>query len=96
MVSVRNGRRRTGGHGLEGPRRGQRACDTDSTVPFPEFLIAVLIAAGVSVATFRHADRNGSVHATAWGVGAFLAAGVVVPLYVIRLWLRKRRPPAGQ
>ena len=25
-----------------------------------------------------HADRNGSRHATAWGVGAFLAAGIVL------------------
>ena len=44
-------------------------------MPFPEFLIAVTIAAGISMATFAHADRNGSTHATAWGVGAFLAAG---------------------
>jgi hypothetical protein len=60
-------------------------------VPFPDFLIAVTIAACISLATFRHADRAGSPHATAWGVGAFLAAGVVVPVYVIRVVLRKRR-----
>lgn len=60
-------------------------------MPLPEFLIAIAIAIGASLATFAHADRNGSTHATAWGVGAFLAAGVVVPLYVVRLWLRKRR-----
>ena len=41
--------------------------------------------------TFAHADRNGSSHATAWGVGAFLLAGVVVPVYFVRYWLRKRR-----
>jgi hypothetical protein len=60
-------------------------------VPFPEFLIAVLIAAGISLATFRHADKHGSTHATAWGIGAFLAAGIVVPVYVVQVWLRKRR-----
>ena len=60
-------------------------------MPFAEFLIAVMIAAGISLATFAHADRNGNAHATAWGVGAFLAAGIVVPVYVVRVWLRKRR-----
>ena len=61
-------------------------------MPFYEFLIAITIAAGISMATFAHADRNGSTHATAWGVGAFLAAGVVVPIYIVRVWVRKRRP----
>jgi hypothetical protein len=61
-------------------------------VPFYEFLIAVTIAAGISLATFAHADRNGNSHATAWGVGAFLAAGVVVPIYIVQVWLRRRRP----
>lgn len=57
---------------------------------FPQLLIAVTIAGAISMATFAHADRHGSSHATAWGVGAFLAAGVVVPVYFIRYWLRKR------
>lgn len=60
----------------------------------PEFLIAITIASGISLATFAHADRNGNSHATAWGVGAFLAAGVVVPIYLVRVWLRKRRTGA--
>ncbi|MEO5634639.1 hypothetical protein [Gaiella sp.] len=59
-----------------------------------EFLIAVAIAAGISMLTFRHADKHGSTHATAWGIGAFLAAGVVLPVYFLRYWLRKRRPTA--
>ena len=62
------------------------------TMPITEFLIAVAIAAGISMATFAHADRHGSTHATAWGVGAFLAAGIVVPIYVVRVWLRRRSP----
>ena len=57
-----------------------------------EFFLAIAIAAGISLLTFRHADRHGSTHATAWGIGAFLLAGVVVPAYAIRFWLRKRRP----
>jgi hypothetical protein len=61
-------------------------------VPFYEFLIAVTIAAGISMATFAHADRHGNPHATAWGIGAFLAAGIVVPIYVVQAWRRKRRP----
>jgi len=61
---------------------------------FPQLLIAVTIAGAISMGTFAHADRHGSTHATAWGVGAFLAAGVVVPVYFIRYWLRKRRPGA--
>jgi hypothetical protein len=60
-------------------------------VPLPEFLIAVFIASGISLATFAHADRHGSTHATAWGIGAFLAAGVVVPVYMARVWFRRRR-----
>ena len=60
----------------------------------PEFLFAIAIAAGISMAMFRHADKHGSTHATAWGLGAFLAAGVVVPIYIVRVWLRKRRPAA--
>jgi hypothetical protein len=60
-------------------------------VPVAQFLIAVSIAAAISMGTFAHADRHGSSHATAWGIGAFLAAGVVVPVYFIRYWLRGRR-----
>jgi hypothetical protein len=57
-----------------------------------EFLVAIAVAAGISLLTFRHADRHGSTHATAWGIGAFLLAGVIVPVYAIQFWLRKRRP----
>lgn len=91
-MSVPNGYRRAGRHSLKrtGPAM-QPTCDTGRTLPLPEFLIAIAIAAGISMATFSHADKNGSSHATAWGVGAFLAAGVVVPIYLIRYWLRKRQ-----
>lgn len=58
---------------------------------FPQFVVAIAIAAAISLGTFAHADRHGSAHATAWGVGAFLAAAVVVPIYFVRYWARKRR-----
>ena len=58
---------------------------------FGEFVIVIALAAAASLAVFAHADRHGNKHATAWGIGAFLAAGIVVPLYFIRYWLRARR-----
>jgi hypothetical protein len=58
---------------------------------FGEFLIVTALAAAASLAVFAHADRHGNRHATAWGVATFLAAGVAVPLYFIRYWLRTRR-----
>jgi hypothetical protein len=79
-----------GGHRTHEPGP-VHSCNTGQ-MPLTQFLIAVTIAAVISMATFAHADRNGSTHATAWGVGAFLAAGVVVPVYFVRFWLRKRRP----
>ena len=60
-------------------------------MPLPQFLLGITIAAVISMATFAHADRHGSTHATAWGIGAFLAAGIVVPVYFGRYWLRRRR-----
>ena len=56
----------------------------------PAFVLAVVIAAAISMAVFRHADKHGNTHATAWGVGAFLAAGVVVPVYFLRYWLSRK------
>jgi len=60
-----------------------------------EFVLAIAIAAAISMGTFAHADRHGSTHATAWGIGAFLAAGIVVPVYFVRYWVRKRRAGVG-
>jgi hypothetical protein len=55
-------------------------------------LVAVLVVwAAAFLVVFLHAQRHGSKHATAWGVAAFLAAGVVVPVYFVRHWLRRRR-----
>ena len=86
--------RRTGGRRPKAThRRRRRSSYTGqamNTTP-AEFLFAIAIAVGISMLTFRHADKHVSTHATAWGIGAFLAAGVVVPVYFIRYWLRKRR-----
>lgn len=57
------------------------------TGSFGEFLIAVIIDAVLAMLIFRHADRRGNRHATAWGVFTFLAAGVAIPVYFIRYWL---------
>jgi hypothetical protein len=58
---------------------------------FGQFLVVLVLSAGVSMAVFAHADKRGNKHATAWGIATFLALGVAVPLYFIRYWLRTRR-----
>jgi len=61
--------------------------------PF-DFVIAVIIAAGLAMLIFRHADKHGSRHATAWGVFTFLAALLAIPLYFLNYWLgRNPRQP---
>jgi membrane-associated PAP2 superfamily phosphatase len=57
----------------------------------PTFLIAVALAALASMGVFAHASRHGSRRATAWGIGTFLFAGLVVPVYFIRHWAVRRR-----
>jgi Flp pilus assembly protein TadB len=56
-----------------------------------ELVALLLVSAAAFLVVFLHAQRHGSKHATAWGVAAFLAAGVVVPVYFVRYWLRRRR-----
>jgi hypothetical protein len=55
------------------------------------FLVAVAVDAGLSLLVFRHADRHGSHHPTAWGIFTFLFAGLVIPFYFLRHALRTRR-----
>ena len=57
------------------------------------FLIAVILAAGLAMLIFRHADRHGNRHATAWGVFTFLAALIAIPLYLLNYWIGKRDRP---
>ena len=56
-----------------------------------EFVVAVGLAALISLGVFWHADRHGNHHATAWGIFAFLFAAVAVPLYFLLYWGRGRR-----
>ena len=54
------------------------------------FVIAVILAAGLAMLIFRHAERHGSRHATAWGLFTFLAALIAIPLYFVNYWIGKR------
>ena len=56
-----------------------------------QLVVALVVASAVSMGTFAHAERHGSSHSTAWGVGAFLFAALVVPVYFGQYWVRKRR-----
>ena len=64
------------------------SCGGDSESP--AFVLGVALAAAISAGVFAHASRHGSRHATAWGVAAFLFAGITVPVYFIRYWVRGR------
>ena len=55
-----------------------------------EIAVLLLVWSAAFQLVFMHAQRHGSKHATAWGVAAFLAAGIVVPVYFVRYWLRRR------
>jgi hypothetical protein len=39
---------------------------------------------------YRDAEKRGAERGAAWRVGAFLASGIVVPVYFVRVWLRSR------
>ncbi len=56
-----------------------------------EIAALLLVWSAAFLLVFTHAQRHGSKHATAWGVAAFLAAGIVVPVYFVRYWLLRRR-----
>jgi heme/copper-type cytochrome/quinol oxidase subunit 4 len=57
---------------------------------FGEFVVLVVIDAVLAMLIFRHADRRGNRHATAWGIFTFLAVSIAIPIYFIRYWLRTR------
>ena len=56
-----------------------------------EIAVLLLVWSAAFLLVFMHAQRHGSKHATAWGIAAFLAAGIVVPVYFVRYWLLRRR-----
>ena len=57
---------------------------------FGEFLVAVLVAAALSMWVYWHASRHGSRHATAWGILTFLF-WPVLPIYFIHYYATRRR-----
>jgi 4-amino-4-deoxy-L-arabinose transferase-like glycosyltransferase len=62
-----------------------------------QLVILLVIWTGAAMAVFRHAERRHDRHATAWGVGTFLALGVAVPLYLLHVARERRRasrPPS--
>ena len=62
------------------------------TPPEPGAFFALLaLSTAAALVVFSHAQRHGSRRATAWGIAAFLAVTIVVPVYFIRFWLMKRR-----
>ena len=56
-----------------------------------DFLLAWAIDTAAAVAVFLHANKRGSRHATAWGIGVFLALIVFLPAYLIHGRLLRRR-----
>ena len=61
-------------------------------LPSPgQFLLAIVFWSAAAMYVFWHADKNGSAHATRWGLATFLIGPFVVPYYFIRHWLRGRR-----
>jgi hypothetical protein len=54
------------------------------------FVLGVTLAAAISAGVFAHANKHGSRHATAWGVAAFLLAGITLPVYFVHYWARRR------
>ena len=55
------------------------------------FILSVAIAAGLAMAVFSHASKNGNKRATAWGIATFLFAGIILPVYVIYFLVTRRR-----
>jgi len=52
-------------------------------------VFAIWTVAGIAV--FLHADRHGSRHPTAWGISVVIAFAVMLPVYVIHVYLTRRR-----
>ncbi len=58
---------------------------------FGQFVVAVVIAALLSMWVYSHASKHGSKHATAWGLLTFLAVGIVLPVYFVHYFVTRRR-----
>jgi hypothetical protein len=49
----------------------------------PAFLAVWTLDTTAAILVFRHANRRGSRHPTAWGISVFLALGLALPLYLV-------------
>ena len=56
-------------------------------------VVAWAIASGTALFVFLHANKRGSKHATAWGIGVFLFLAIVLPVYVFHSWRTKTPGP---
>ena len=59
----------------------------------PTFLLAWALDTTAAILVFVHANKRGSRHASAWGVGVFLALGIALPAYVVH---SRRHKPTGR
>jgi len=59
----------------------------------PTFLLAWALDTTAAILVFLHANKRGSRHATAWGIGVFLALGFALPAYVVH---SRRHKPSGR
>jgi hypothetical protein len=58
-----------------------------------QLLVGWAIDTAAAIAVFLHADKRGNKHATAWGIGVFLALIVFLPAYLIRTARAGRQTP---
>ena len=54
------------------------------------FIAGLVLGVAAAMIVFRHADRHGNKHATAWGVFSFLLPAAAL-VYFGRVWMRQRR-----
>jgi hypothetical protein len=62
-----------------------------ANVSFGEFLVVLLLDAGVSMWVYWHASRNRSRRATAWGIMTFLFPVPALVVYLIHFYATRRR-----
>jgi glucose uptake protein GlcU len=60
----------------------------------PAFLAAWSVWSVGAILVFLHANKRGSKHATAWGLGVFLLFAIMLPVYVFHSWRTKPSGPA--
>ena len=64
-----------------------------TTLTTQTFVVAWAVATTAAVLVFFHANKHGSKHATAWGIGVFLVLGLALPAYIVHD--RRRKASSG-